>query len=66
MVELKPCPFCGAKAELFQSGRMWAVQCSAESPTECPCKPWSHYMDTPELAIEAWNRRDGDKNAETV
>lgn len=58
--ELKPCPFCGARAELFQNGSRWAVECSAESPTECQCGPWTHYMDSPETAIEEWNKRADD------
>lgn len=44
--EIKPCPFCGGEAK-FQSG---VICCS-----ECGVK--MRYIQSRELAINAWNRR---------
>ena len=59
--ELKPCPFCGAKAVMNykQALNTWIVECSNSS---CPAS----YMigmdyDTEAEAIEAWNRRANDE-----
>lgn len=50
MSELKPCPFCGGKAECFTVNSASWVYC-----TDCRCETW--VCDTPEEAIAAWNRR---------
>ena len=57
--ELKPCPFCGNKAELFctKGTEDWAVVC--QHP-ECGCNARILYCDTKEEAIEQWNRRTSD------
>lgn len=53
---LKPCPFCGGKAE-FMSGRDYAmpthyyVYC-----TKCYCRTPIRY-DNEKNAIKTWNRR---------
>lgn len=47
--ELKPCPFCGGEAELFQEYG-WAVSC-----TSCCVKTLKYRIR--EKAIKAWNRR---------
>ena len=56
-MELKPCPFCGSKAEIECKRYIntWIVQCSNQS---CPAS----YMigmdyDTEAEAIDVWNRR---------
>lgn len=68
MIELKPCPFCGGKAELDFAhknfpytdrdgeartiGYFYTVKCVDEI---CGCVIGIH--EEPETAIEAWNRR---------
>lgn len=60
MIELKPCPFCGGKAELNvdpeaiadTEGRRWAYTVSCNR-----CCAVSGLAYLPEKAIEAWNRR---------
>ncbi|MBN5032608.1 Lar family restriction alleviation protein [Stenotrophomonas maltophilia] len=55
-IELKACPFCGAKPETgpWQKHGL-TVQCSS-SLTDCPvCPGYSHYE--PEGAVAAWNTR---------
>ena len=66
--ELKPCPFCGGKAELYESEAYnlktetkeknirWFVMC--EQCTALTCGALK------KKAIEAWNRRAGEDNAE--
>lgn len=57
-IELKPCPFCGGKAGLYHTydGRS-CVQCD-----ECGISTLRK-MDA-RLAIQMWNKRDGEKTAE--
>lgn len=52
-MELKPCPFCGCKAEYYCECEMIKVRCSNFL---CGCRlvPW---FDEPEDAAEIWNRR---------
>ncbi len=55
-IELKACPFCGAKPETgpWQKHGL-TVQCSS-SLTDCPvCPGYSHYE--PKGAVAAWNIR---------
>lgn len=50
--KLKPCPFCGGKAELWK-GRLndgYAIRCSM-------CKSRTKIYDNQEYASIAWNRR---------
>ena len=49
--ELKPCPFCGSEAELFEAPGVYFVECS---------NPKCNYptnWDTKEEAVTAWNTR---------
>ena len=49
--ELKPCPFCGGKAEMVSDfDDEHYVYCTG-------CKGGWKTMETPEEAAEAWNRR---------
>ena len=58
-IKLKPCPFCGGKAETVYAPNdinRWGVQCKS-----CGCtvevEEWKGVEDTKENAIKAWNRR---------
>ena len=56
-IELKPCPFCGGKAELkMNDQKVWAqcVECGARTQVV-----WiaAEYCANDKVA-EAWNRRD--------
>jgi Lar family restriction alleviation protein len=55
MGELKPCPFCGASAEITtepigMNGQIYFVQC------DCCTAQVSEY-NSRELAVSYWNRR---------
>ena len=62
MTKLKPCPFCGSKpiSGNYYYGRhiRYIIGCSN---TRCKVFPNTRYHDTPEEAIEAWNRRYTDE-----
>jgi hypothetical protein len=66
MEELKPCPFCGGKAHLIQTECLSngvVLHHVYHSDPRCPLNPvCTKNMDTPEEAIEAWNRRAEDGN----
>jgi Lar family restriction alleviation protein len=54
MSELKPCPFCGGEAEIFQGAHpnehtIWCTKCALKMPIQLNKKE----------AIAAWNRRTG-------
>ena len=52
MAELKPCPFCGGKAEISLYLGNYGVACC-----ECPGAVINCRYQTKEEAIKAWNRR---------
>lgn len=53
--ELKPCPFCGAKAQMLNySKNEWLAECSVCSGMV------ERWRETEEEAIEQWNRRVND------
>lgn len=54
--KLKPCPFCGGRAELNKFRHTWYVGCASDILI-CPCKPWTGAQWDAEKAIEIWNRR---------
>lgn len=58
MTELKPCPFCGAPAELegvyMFGSTVWFVNCL--NP-ECEIRPGTGHYDTKDEAVKVWNRR---------
>lgn len=54
---LKPCPFCGGKAELSpmpSAPTWWRVRCASYRCGGCT---WA--QPAPALATAAWNLRDG-------
>lgn len=61
-IELKPCPFCGGKAEIYQENGTVSIGCS-----QCQCG--TAYMSGAsttekkiEIATRDWNRRaDNDR-----
>lgn len=60
-IELKPCPFCGRKAELREhkydhSPTQYTPRCTDKS---CPGRLTRKYIATA-YAIKAWNRRVND------
>ena len=72
MPELKPCPFCGGKAQIVFDGKdaTWFIRCE-----DCYAKSegWSNGNASPEdlffaieeaveAAVNAWNRRVTDEN----
>lgn len=59
MPELKPCPFCGGKAEICPAGRRFRVECMLEKGA-CAVIPITWDYDTKEEAADAWNRRYSD------
>lgn len=60
MTELKPCPFCGGKAELIKIPvspypDKYYVRCSNQN--DCKVAAHTYMGGTAEEAIEDWNRR---------
>lgn len=51
---LRPCPFCGGKAKVYQAGfNVWRVMCD-----RLDCATLMSEWNTPEEAIAAWNTRN--------
>ena len=65
-IKLKPCPFCGGKAEVEQiAGATWDKFVAHCKSSKCIAF-YIGYVDegiypTKTKAIEAWNRRDGEQ-----
>lgn len=54
---LKPCPFCGSKAEiLYKNAPSNIIQCSQEKG-RCPVEPVVGNYDTFEQCVKVWNTR---------
>lgn len=51
-IELKPCPFCGGKAEVTVFLGNYMVACTACPASIFPCKGM-----TKDEAVKTWNRR---------
>lgn len=63
---LKPCPFCGAEACIFEMpptndrlNDLWIVGCDGVKGSLCPCYIWkcSPFYYRKETAIRIWNER---------
>jgi len=50
MTPIKPCPFDGAPAYVYEAWGLWGVECSF-------CKIHRGEFDNPESAIQSWNKR---------
>ena len=59
MNELKPCPFCGGRAELCteirEGFRTFWVSCCEN------CCAYTLHVSRPEVAVERWDRRVSDE-----
>lgn len=64
MDELKPCPFCGAKAVLGVTNMGHGVYGALVRCTDCGCRSnaYSPRVDwcANDMAIRSWNRREED------
>jgi hypothetical protein len=70
---LNLCPFCAGRAILTRRAGGWTIDCEWYDPIHCveqnhpECRfAGTDFFDTPEQAIEFWNRRPGEEalNAE--
>jgi Lar family restriction alleviation protein len=52
---LKPCPFCGGKAQLIEDDRFAKVMC--EDGCNARTAGWTKGKPRPATAIKAWNTR---------
>lgn len=59
--EIKSCQFCGHKAVLMKDRTGYYIECDNGS---CEVLPTTWYYDTELEAVEAWNKRAGEDNAE--
>lgn len=57
MAELKPCPFCGGEAEVFEDDGAFGVRCSNSI---CIGNDFKPMYDDEHYASKAWNRRAED------
>lgn len=65
--ELKPCPFCGGTARVYQIPRildpmnegLWIVGCDGDNGNLCPGYLWkcTPLYFTEEVAVRMWNHR---------
>ena len=54
--ELKPCPFCGGKADICKDEHIGTYRVECQN-TRCPCIPSTWFCETKEDAVKLWNRR---------
>lgn len=57
MSKLKPCPFCGNKAEVYEECELIKIRCS-NYMCQASVNSWH---DEVEDAIDAWNKRNADR-----
>lgn len=54
-VELKPCPFCGEAGTEINISKSYFIKCNN-------CGVGTAIFSTPDYAIAAWNRRNGNSD----
>lgn len=54
--KLKPCPFCGGKAEIYEDTIIKSLPAYSVYCTKCYARTYGLY-DKKDDAIESWNRR---------
>lgn len=62
--ELKPCPFCGSPATIYQASndaRWWIIRCADQADDAAmACRACPEVQeDNREMAIVHWNHREG-------
>lgn len=55
MEELKPCPFCGGEATLYNDGVLKYIYC-----TNCGCRTTRFDWYDKKRMVQKWNRRASD------
>ena len=71
MADLKPCPFCGGKAELYLRRATWSVKCkecfvvgsSVEVGDPINSFPFDMILVGADEAVRLWNRRKNDEKS---
>ena len=58
MIELKPCPFCGGEAEMYQYRYNFRYHFKARCNNDCQIRPTTLDYSTEEEAAKVWNRRE--------
>lgn len=60
--KLKPCPFCGGEAELYESKECWRIYCIDENNVDCilGALDYDYMKPSRDEAIKAWNTRKGE------
>lgn len=58
--QLKPCPFCGGKARLYNRFGWWYVACGTMRD-KCKVDCSTIQFDSPDKAVEVWNKRGGEE-----
>lgn len=60
MSELKPCPFCGSKAEIEENSNIYSKAFRVKCTNIYQCAIKQDQWNLKEKSIESWNRRVND------
>ena len=61
-VNLKPCPFCGGRAQVVECYGQFTVECAVTTNNLCACIPKTWPFNTADEAAAAWNNRAMEDN----